>query len=175
MVDNELEIASHCPANLMESLKSAVDGKTFEGDAVRAKISPEPGPLGCVDLGINADLNFEMGVSFFDQFEKIWGGNRQPRDSHIAHFIEKSIRFFLPPSGPFTVAKAGAVEEVVEFDALLFEFLNIGVQGFPGQWSCHLAGSAATDDVRRIFPVDFFDRITGELRNQPGVVIGSHA
>ena len=77
----------------------------------------------------------------------------------------------LPGACPFTIAETGAVQEIIEGNALLAQQGDITAQICFGERRGQVAGTAATDTVTRQLAVNFINRVGFERRNQFRIII----
>src|ERR1035437_4994257 len=114
----QFQVATDRLADRRQSAKVPVDREALQHDGIRPELFPEAGAPGRVHLGVNSDSHLEGGKTAFDQFQQKWSGDSDPAHAHFAQLGQQGRHPFLPGAGPFPVAETGAIQEIIESDAL---------------------------------------------------------
>src|ERR1039457_6385931 len=171
VVRDQFQIATDRLANGRQTAKVPVDREALQNDGIRPEFFPEAGASGRVHLGINTDSYLERGKPAFDQFQKKWRGHGDPAHAHFTQLGKQGRHFFLPGAGPFAVAETGAVQEIVEGNALTIEQPDVIPQISFREWGRQVARAANADTIGGKLAVNFVYRIASKLRNQFRVVV----
>src|ERR1039457_1944074 len=125
VVRNQFQIATDRFADGRQSAKVPVDREALQNDGIGPELLPEAGTPGRVHLRINPYSYLELGKTAFDQFQKKWRGHSDPAHAHFTQLSKQGRYFFLPGTGPFAVAETGAVQEVIERNAMTVEQTDV--------------------------------------------------
>src|SRR5664279_5391012 len=128
VVRDQFQVAMDRLADGSQAAKVPVDREALQHNGIRPEIFPEAGAPGGVHLGINPDSYLEFRETAFDQFQKKWSGYGDPPHAQVAQLGQQSRHPFLPWAGPFAVAEAGAVQEVIEGNAMTVEQADVTPQ-----------------------------------------------
>src|SRR5450756_871693 len=110
VIRDQLKITTYRAADRRQAAEIPVDRETLQSDGIRPEILPETGTPGRIHLGINSDSYLELGETTFNQFQQKRGGYGDP---------------VLPGVCPFEVAKTGAVQQIIEGNAMLIEQADV--------------------------------------------------
>ncbi len=116
----------------------------------------------------------ELGKTPFDQFQQKRGRHGDAAHTEFAEPGQQGRHPFLPGAGPFAVAETGAVQEIVEGNAMMVEQANVALQIFFRKRCRQIARTTAADTVVGKLAVDFINRVGGERRNKIRIVVRRH-
>jgi hypothetical protein len=171
VVRDQFQIATDGLADTGQTGKVPVDREALQNDGIRPECFPETGAPGRVHLGKNPNSHLELGETAFDQFQKKRGGDGDPTHAQFSQLGQQGHHPFLPWACPFAVAETGAVEEIIEGNAMMIEPPDVVPQICFREWCRQVAGTAAADAVGGELAVNFIDRVGGERRNQFWIVV----